>query len=178
MNTVKRFRFIPAWKIEKTEQWLSDMEADGYRLEKITFLRLIYHFKSSRPRKTNYFFTYQRQKGSDMSLIAHGLMQKYSANEIENKFSTFALYRITADCDLTFEKESRLVYFRSAILESLLISCLPLLIPIFLCLYGQFVRALVCALLTLPAILFNLYGLCRQTAKIRAYHNRKWNNHE
>lgn len=44
MNTVKRFRFIPAWKIEKTEQWLSDMEANGYRLEKITFFRLIYHF--------------------------------------------------------------------------------------------------------------------------------------
>lgn len=107
-----------------------------------------------------------------MSLIAHGLTRNYSANEIENKFSTFALYRITADCDLTFEKESRLVYFCSAILESLLISCLPLLIPIFLCMYGQFGWAIGSALLTLPAILFNLHGFCRQTAKIRAYHNR------
>lgn len=173
MNNVKFFRFIPVWEIEKAERWLSDMEANGFRLEKVSFFRLIYHFKPSYPHQSTYFFTYSSSKGKDMSMIAIGLEQQYSARKVQNRLSTLSLYRIMRECDLTFEKETRLIYFRMLALESFLLSCMTLFVPFLFFLGGRYGWALFVALLTLPIVGYNLYGLCRQTAKASAYNKRK-----
>lgn len=66
---IKRFHFCPIWRIERTEQWLKEMEASGYRLEKVTFFRMLYHFKPSKPGIAEYIFLYTSSKGEDMSTV-------------------------------------------------------------------------------------------------------------
>lgn len=66
---IKRFHFCPIWRIERTEQWLKEMEASGYRLEKVTFFRMLYLFKPSKPGIAEYIFLYTSSKGEDMSTV-------------------------------------------------------------------------------------------------------------
>ena len=119
---MKRFCFCPLWKIERTEQWLKQMEAEGNRLEKVTFMGMLYHFKSAKPRLADYIFVYTSLKEKDMSLVADGLKSTHSANEISTNASILSLYRVTNPCDLTFEKETRFIYFRTRLLAMLLLS--------------------------------------------------------
>lgn len=113
MSIVKRFHYSPIWKIEKTEQWLQEMELSGYRLEKVSHFGMLYHFKPSKPKTVNYLFWFDGFRGDGMNSVADGLVRRVSANEIRTTPTTLlTLLRITAPCDLTFELDTRPIYLR------------------------------------------------------------------
>ncbi len=156
---IKRFHFCPIWRIDRTEQWLKHMEAEGYRLEKVTFFRMLYYFKPSKPRFAQYIFLYTSSKGKDMSTVAYGLRQEYSANEIISKTSFFSLYRVTKHCDLTFERETRYIYFRSLLLALFLMTLfIGSYISLMLYAFKWFAVMIGCATVFFALIAYYLYG--------------------
>ena len=173
MNTIKRFHWTPIWNLEKTERWLHEMELEGYRLEKVSFFRLIYQFKQSKPKTANYFFSYTNIKGKDMSLISQGIKQNGNANEIKLTSVFLSLHRITSPCDLTFEHETRPIYLRELITVYFLLS-------LFTCLFGILcLSAFDCigvlifySILSGIEVLYYLYGLFDISAQIQRI-NRK-----
>ena len=168
MKTIKRFHFTPIWRIDQTEQWLHEMELSGYRIEKVSFFRLLYHFKQAKPKSSRYVFLYYSIRGQHMGLVGYGLKQRYNANEIKISSVFLSLLRITIPCDLTFELETRPIYFRMLTLVYLLLT-LSVSIGSNLFLY-----ALSChwgmAVLTILSgifVLYYLYGVLYTTAQIR-----------
>ena len=56
-QTLTRHRIFGAWALEKEEQWLSKMAAEGWQLEDVGFLT--YHFKKTTPQQIQYQLDYQ-----------------------------------------------------------------------------------------------------------------------
>ena len=52
-----KFRFYHQWQYEETEAYLSDMEAQGYRLEKV-ICSFFMKFKKAKPKSSQYYFHY------------------------------------------------------------------------------------------------------------------------
>ncbi len=52
-----KFKFYHQWQYEKAEQYLSDMETQGYRLEKVV-CSFFMKFKKAQPKATQYYFFY------------------------------------------------------------------------------------------------------------------------
>jgi hypothetical protein len=63
MNNAKRvFKWWTAWKPEIIENWLEDMESQGWHLSRIQWNATWFHFEKGEPRKMRYCADYQTKK--------------------------------------------------------------------------------------------------------------------
>ena len=168
MKTIKRFHYTPLWKIEKTEQWLAEMEQNGYRLEKISCFGLLYHFKCAKSRSVNYLFWFDGLRADGRNGVANDLIRRLSANEVRSTITTsLTALRITAPCDLTFELDTRAIYFRVLLLSNFLtwLFC-NLYGTVFLYAVQWMGPMLIWAVLTGVLTAYYLYGVIRMTIQI------------
>ena len=84
------FRFPSMSQLDKTEAWLSKMEADGWRLEDAKF-PFFYTFKRTNARDAKYFFT-QFSKNFSLQNIASSLQEEGWFKEFSNG-SSLTVYR-------------------------------------------------------------------------------------
>lgn len=85
-----KFRFPAMSQMDKTEAWLSKMEADGWRLDDAKF-PFVYYFKRSTSRNAKYFFT-QYSKTLQLQNMASELQEQGWIKEYSNGTS-LAVYR-------------------------------------------------------------------------------------
>lgn len=96
-----KFYFYPQWNYEKAESWLSLMEQQGYRVEKVIFYWWFY-FVDAKPKTTRYIFTYNFLKENAMIETEYILRSDYKATAIQSGDIFFVtLYRITGTFDLS-----------------------------------------------------------------------------
>ena len=114
---MKKFFFFPLWKVEKIEKALSNMEQNGWRLDRISFFNC-FHFVESPPKKTSYFFAYKLIKENGMADIEHFLKSKLGANPVNGApvaiLHSVYVYRIASDADL-----EKLWFYRNIYLQHL-----------------------------------------------------------
>jgi hypothetical protein len=66
MKEVKTvWRMWGGWEIEKIENWMEEMEKNGWSLFKFDFTMMRFQFKKEESRKTRYCFDYQNNVGDD-----------------------------------------------------------------------------------------------------------------
>ncbi|EKQ51842.1 MAG: Protein of unknown function (DUF2812) [Methanobacterium sp. Maddingley MBC34] len=66
MKEVKTvWRMWGGWEIEKIENWMEEMEKNGWSLFKFDFTMMRFQFKKDESRKTRYCFDYQSNVGED-----------------------------------------------------------------------------------------------------------------
>ena len=69
METKKTFKFWTGWNIEKVEKYLEEMAIKGWRLEKTSFLLMIFYFIKSQPRKTSFSVDYRNNEDKEYTAI-------------------------------------------------------------------------------------------------------------
>ena len=127
----KHFHF-PLWKVDKIEEQLSNLEQNGWRLDRISTFNC-FHFVESSPKNTSYFFTYNLIKDYGMTDVEHLLKSKHSANPVRRNpnasiLHTIYVYRITACADLEKPRFYRNIYLQHLVRQKLL---LGIALPIF-----------------------------------------------
>lgn len=58
---MKIYKFWWAWQYETIKNWLEEMEMHGQKLEKVTYIGTVFHFKDSTPQKSRYCLAYQEK---------------------------------------------------------------------------------------------------------------------
>lgn len=122
ISTMKKIMFFPLWKIESVEKYLQNMEANGYRLEKIKHSYFFY-FKESTPKQMCYFLSCKSFWGKGTGSCDYALESEHKAHAVESKMSFYTMYR-TKDSkeNLSFLYGARLDYIKSILLERALTS--------------------------------------------------------
>lgn len=135
-----KFKLYHQWQYEKAEQYLSDMETQGYRLEKVVCSFLM-KFKKAQPKATQYYFFYSFIKDLDQKHfhILHELKSKFGGNLVCGKrLFESNVYRICdADADLCALRTTRDGYLKRAFCLKILIATLFLLPCVLLWVFGQ-----------------------------------------
>lgn len=186
MSELIKYHHSPIWKVEETEQWLREMEESGWRLVKVSLFGWKYHFKQSKPKSVQYFFGTSEGKKkeffwtTDMLPFYMAMKSVYQANEIPKTWSApLWLYRITMDADLTFEKDTRLLYLRNQAIEnvvSAIVFCLYFAMLLFLAYVG--LPLLFWIVLPVYSILFGswigyaIFGLAKTARRVREFNKR------
>ncbi|MBE6813733.1 MAG: DUF2812 domain-containing protein [Ruminococcaceae bacterium] len=168
--------FFNLWEIEKLEQFLEDMECNGFRLDNIKY-SYCFCFKKSEPRLMHYFLSYKSFRGQSMDYCDYALESKYSSNQIKSKMCFFSMYRTKVQKEeLTLLYEVRMDYMKSKLLENaltVLFLAALLLIPLIaathfgtlscngILIIGVFVA--ICVVLTV----YYFYGYYKQKNKSR-----------
>ena len=120
---MKKFFFVPLFKVEKIENELSCLEEKGWRLDRISFFNC-FHFVESSPKKASYFFTYKLIKENGMADVEHYLKSKLGANPVNGEldvfFHTTYVYRMVADPDLEKPRLYRNLYFQHLVSQQIL----------------------------------------------------------
>lgn len=132
-----KFFFFPLWKIEKVEEELSNLEGNGWRLDRLSPFNC-FHFVKSSAKDTSYFFTYNLIKDIGMADIEHFLKAKHSANPVRGTtstsiFHTVNVYRIVSNADLEKPRFYRNIYLQHLVRQQLLLGAfLPILCTMLL----------------------------------------------
>ena len=164
-----RFKFYPQWDYARVERWLADMEAQGYRLDKVLCYWWFFFVKST-PKSVQYIFTYNFIKESAMFDCEHELCSRYNANLIESPGIFYVtVYRETQGSDLSEIIQFRQSYLKHVFAQKMLIGLLLSVLPITVTVYSLFMHTLDLfdAIFVSPLSLFILYtiwyaiGLCR-----------------
>lgn len=122
-----KFYFYPQWNYEKTESWLSLMEQNGYRLERVIFYWWFY-FVEAAPKTTRYIFTYNFLKENAMIESEYILRSRYGATQIRSGDIFYVtLYRITCTFD-----PSEILYVREKYIQRVLIKKIEIALIFFL----------------------------------------------
>ncbi|MBQ8783134.1 MAG: DUF2812 domain-containing protein [Clostridia bacterium] len=125
----KRF-FHPIWKLEEIEKELSDLEENGWRLNRIHGIRN-FEFVKSKTKITKYFFTYSLPRERiNMYDIENTLKQEYNATKIEGN-GTVNFYRITDDVELEQQRKDRNIILQYILRKRLILHLLLVLILLF-----------------------------------------------
>lgn len=139
-SSMWKFKFYHQWQYEKAEQYLSDMETQGYRLEKVV-CSFFMKFKKAQPKATQYYFFYSFIKDLDQKHfhILQELKSKFSGNLVCGKrLFESTVYRICdADADLRELRTTRDGYLKRAFCLKILIATLFLLPCVLLWMFGQ-----------------------------------------
>lgn len=70
MSEIKKvFKWWPAWKPEKMEAWLEEMEANGWRLVQVKWSATRFYFEKGEPRKVRYCLDYQTEKDASYARL-------------------------------------------------------------------------------------------------------------
>lgn len=175
---MKKFIFNPIWKIDKTEEKLSMLEENGYRLINVKF-NYWFYFKKSKKRNASYFCSFSDGRGLSMINWETSISSNCSAQQIDTKFTSLNYFRVTKDNskdDLLFLKETREDFMKSKLKE--LIYILVFLSSLFtsLCisinlLIFKIIFAIISAI-TILITLFNVYGFIVQCKKCKIINKR------
>ena len=135
-----KFKLYHQWQYEKAEQYLSDMETQGYRLEKVV-CSFFMKFKKSQPKATQYYFFYSFVKDLQQKHfhILQEIKSRFGGNYVCGKrFFENNVYRICrADADLSEVRELRDNYLKRAFCLKILLATLFFLPCVLLWLFGQ-----------------------------------------
>lgn len=129
---MKRFFFFPLWKIEKIEKELSELELNGWRLDRLSAFNC-FHFVESSPKHTSYFFTYKLIKENGMADIERFLKSKHGANPVQGSptasiLYTVYVYRMVSSEDLEKPRFYRNIYLQHLVSQKILLGIsLPIL---------------------------------------------------
>lgn len=116
--------FFPLWKVENLEEYLEEMEKNGYRLNCVKY-SYCFHFVDSMPKEMHYFLTYKSFRGKSMSHWDYALLSEHQANEVQTKMCFYSVYRTKDQKEnLSFLMKSRMAYLRGKLLENALTSLL------------------------------------------------------
>ena len=95
------FRYYSLFNYDNIEDFLSDMESHGYRLESRRFL-YFFKFKKVAPRRVKYVLAFDPPGSTQMIDIEHHIKKEYSATQVTKaNIGSPAIYRICDDnCDI------------------------------------------------------------------------------
>lgn len=174
---MKKFFFFPLWKVEQVEEELSNLEQNGWRLDRLSpFNR--FHFVKSSEKKSSYFFTYKLLRENGMADIEHFLKSKHGANPVRGTPAASILhsvyvYRIASCVELEKPRFYRNIYLQHLVCQKILLGLfLPIVctlsLPFQLIFSGmpaedipQWIFLGFLTLLSLIYCSYQLYGLCR-----------------
>ena len=138
---MKKFFFFPLWNVEKIENELTQLEQNGWRLDRISFFHC-FHFVEASPKKTSYFFTYKLIKENGMADVEHYLKSKLGANPVKGEldaiWQTAYVYRMESGPDLEKPRFYRNIYLQHLVGQQILFGMLIPFISV-LCLMGKFI---------------------------------------
>jgi len=83
------WRMWGGWEIEKMENWLEEMEMEGWALYKFDFTMMRFKFKKSESRKARYCFDYQSNVGDDY----YGIFQEDGWELVDETISPWHIWR-------------------------------------------------------------------------------------
>ena len=132
-----KFFFFPLWKIEKVEEKLSNLERNGWRLDRLSPFNC-FHFVKASAKDASYFFTYNLIKDIGMADIEHYLKSKHNANPVRGTTSTSIfhavnVYRIVSNADLEKPQFYRNIYLQHLVRQQLLLGAfIPVLCTMLL----------------------------------------------
>lgn len=170
---MKKFIYTPLWNIEQTEKILAEMEANGYRLDRVKYNHW-YYFKETKPKYINYFLSYKTYIGEDMGTYDYSLVSQYHAQEINETFSSYTIYRTSVKREkLNFIIGARMDYIKSVILRNIFINLIilaPLLFVFILSdiLYQKVLFGILSFVMILST-LYMIYGYVKQKKKIKIF---------
>lgn len=170
---IKKFIFFPIWKIDELENYLKEMEKQGYRLDYIKYSYWFY-FKESNPKEMNYFLSYKSFRGQNMDHCDYAIESEHNGHIINHTYSYYRLYRSADESDnLKFLYEVRQDYILHKILEnffSILIFFLLFLVLIFLTktLQEKIFNA-IAVIICLIIMMYYLYGYIKQKQKVKKW---------
>lgn len=161
-----KFCFYTVSNFEKVEKFLSVMEENGYRVDKI-HCNYFYSFIKVKPKKVHYFLTYS-PLGSSLSMygLEMKLKEKKAFNSsllIKEKFESPAVYRIcNIEEDLSILKNQRNNILRKICISKGLSSFFGLVLIEFLFILSKQIfteSCLLCLLFTFPLVCFSMHYL-------------------
>ncbi len=170
---VKKFIFTPLYKIEDTEQRLSDYEAKGLRIKKSRW-KHVYYFDETQAKSMQYFLCWSLGREDTMSVWEMNLASQHHAQKIHESLG-YSIFRTSQSADeLFFLKATRADYIKSALMKSLLIR-LFLFIVVLICTVleqedNRIILSCSLCLLTL-SILYTLFCLIRQMMLCKKYND-------
>lgn len=163
-----KFHFYPQWMYRKTEQWLSNMEQQGYRLETVKCL-FFFKFSHTRAKDVQYIFTYLFPKDYNIEYFNDvKTIKNFNGKKIITKgFCGPDIYRFdNKKVDLTHLKMRREEYLKKVFIKKIFFS-LFMFLPAQICLYlnNYFIDRTVIFLLvlTIPfgfSLAYYIVGLC------------------
>ncbi len=175
---MKKFIFNPLWKTDKTEEKLSQLERNGYRLINVKF-NYWFYFKKSEKRNVSYFCSFSDGRGLTMTNWESSICSNYSAQKIDTKFTSLNYYRVTKDNskdELLFLRETKEDFMKSKIKELVFILIFLSLLFVFLCfLIHLMIFKIIFAIIstvTVVITLLNLYGFIVQYKKCKTINSR------
>lgn len=166
------------WKTDETEEKLSLLEKNGYRLINVKF-NYWFYFKKCEKRNVSYFCSFSDGRGLTMTNWETSICSKYSAQKIDTKFTSLNYYRVTKDNsknDLLFLKETKEDFMKSKMKELIYIFVFLSSLFVFLCvsihlLIFKIIFAII-STVTILITLLNLYGLIVQCKKCKIINKR------
>ncbi len=128
---MKKFFFFPLWKVEKIEAELSELEQQGWRLDKFSPFHC-FHFVKSSIKSTSFFFTYKLIKENGMADMEHFLKSKLNASPVHGTtaslFHSVYVYRIPSRPSLEKGRFYRNIYLQHMVRQKILLGfILPIL---------------------------------------------------
>ena len=168
---VKKFIFTPLYKIEDTEQRLSDYEAEGLRIKKSKW-KHFYYFDEAQAKSMRYFLCWSLGREDTMSVWEMNLASQHKAQKIHESLG-YSIFRTSqSEEELFFLKATRADYIKSALMKILLIK-LFFFIVLLVCtvLAQQDDRMiLLCGLILLGiSILYTSFCLIKQMRLCKKY---------
>lgn len=159
-----KFFIYPVWNFDKIELFLSNMEKEGYRVEKRRFI-YFFKFKKVISKDVKYLLTYSPLGGAiSMNDLEMHLKKKIKANIIlKESFEAPAVYRISnIDNDISEAKRKRNCILREicknkAFWSGLFILCIGLICGLF----KEYTKKelFICVAFLSPIILYLFYNL-------------------
>lgn len=133
-----KFFFYPRWNCERAEAMLEQMEARGFRLEKIKF-HWFFFFKSAKPKNTRYLLTYSQPGEDEMWQEEMKIKRDFFGEQItEPRMFAPNVFRIcNTDIDLTEFKRRRDGYIKKMLFRRMLYSLAFMLLPLLMFLFGK-----------------------------------------
>ncbi len=119
---MRKFFFYPMWNMEKAEAYLSEMEAKGFRLERVKLL-YFFQFRKAAPKEAQYVLSYRFVKAYDILEYEYELRRDHSAQIVqqEKPWGTVGIHRIVGSAaDLRHFRACRRQYMRRVLLQRLL----------------------------------------------------------
>lgn len=133
-----KFNFYPQWKSNSVEMWLSEMEQNGYRLNKIVFY-YFFHFVKANPRETRYLFLYHFFEKHSAMFDCENELKSHGENKVDaNGLYNSIFYRITnSEHDLADVMLCRKVYLENICLRNAILALVVAAACIFMCIVAS-----------------------------------------
>lgn len=175
---MKKFIFFPLWKIDEIENFLKEMEKQGYRLDYIKYSYWFY-FKETTLKDVNYFISYNISKQLNCSFCDSNILSNHYGHKVNSAHCFYNLYRTTESKEkLDFLYEIQREITLHSILKLFCTAFFMFLILFTLTFLGikntssdivSLIFMLFCNFLCLFFSIYYLYGYIKQKQKVKKW---------